>query len=344
MFSPDGQFILTCSRDKTARLWESYPLYISAHWTLNAVDFLHAGAEIDIEKVMATGNPSELAALGGEYFERNDYKNAQRCYEKSEGIEHSAGALISLCRIAEKTRQTFDFQRFLSSNKAEELRQYGDYFEQKADQMDSTRTSEKMQALGNADRLFEKSEGIEHSAEALITLDRIAEKTGQAFDFQRFIASNNAKELRQYGDYFSQIQKEKYREHVPDCMKAVHIGEKLLSLDTSFVTRKAVGAWYNELAYNQLFVPDGAGAEASIRQGMTLDPENLYLVKKLPTAFMLQGRYAEAEKLYLEYKDKPLGTKTFKDNYLEDLKNLEAQGVSHPDFVRVRALLEGGEK
>lgn len=105
--------------------------------------------------------------------------------------------------------------------------------------------------------------------------------------------------------------------------------------------RKHIARKYNELGFSQLYIPDSKAAEISLRRGLALDPANPDLSANLAHALLLQGKYAEAEKMYLEYKDKPYKGETYKVAFLSALKNLEDQGVTHPDIERIKALLTG---
>ncbi len=345
--------------------------------------------KLDVAEILKSERSWELRLYGDYFFDKEKWPQAGQLYEKAEQLEHAPETLIRLHHIAEKTRQTFDFQRFLNSENAKDLRLYGNYFfgkenwaqaeqlYEKAEQLEHS-TETLVQLHGLAERakrpfaferflasddaeelrycsdyffhaenwtktaqLCEKAERLEHKPETLIRLRRVTEKLGQPLDFQRFLASDNPDELRLYADYFAGIEQEKNKDCVADCLRAAELGEKLLTLDTSANARKTASDYYNILAYNQLFVPDGKAAEASIRRGLVLNPDNQMLMGRLPFALLLQGRYAEAEKMFLELKNQTLDGQTFSERFLEDLKNLEAQGVSHPDFERIKKLLEG---
>ncbi|MCB9351204.1 MAG: hypothetical protein H6573_27455 [Lewinellaceae bacterium] len=58
-------------------------------------------------------------------------------------------------------------------------------------------------------------------------------------------------------------------------------------------------------------------------------------------SLLFQGKYEEAEVLYLGFKDKPYGDSTYSKAFLEDLNALEEAGITHPDVGKVRALLNG---
>jgi len=70
--------------------------------------------------------------------------------------------------------------------------------------------------------------------------------------------------------------------------------------------------------------------------------ENSYT--NLPLAYLLNNQYQEAEKIYVEWENKPFksnsGYKTYRDAFLADLVDLEDNGITHPDFEKVRELLK----
>ncbi len=107
--------------------------------------------------------------------------------------------------------------------------------------------------------------------------------------------------------------------------------------------RELVAQHYSDLGKAQLYLPDGQAAEATLRRGIALDAANPHLPRHLAPALLLQGRYADAEKIYLENRDKSYDEGTYRDAFLHDLKTLEDQGVAHPDIARIRARLKEGQ-
>lgn len=199
--------------------------------------------------------------------------------------------------------------------------------------------------LIKAQLFYKKAQAIGHSPHALLQLNKIAEKTGQKFDFQQFLESKNLADFRLYGDYFIQKAEmlEPYREKIPSYKFALLLREKQLTLDTSAVTRIEVANEYNSLGFYQLFLPDGAAAEASLRRAYELDSANKFIPSNLAPALLLQGRWPEAEAEYRKWKDLEFDENvfsTYREAFLEDLSELERQGVTHPDFARARTLLQ----
>ncbi|HNG88576.1 MAG TPA: WD40 repeat domain-containing protein, partial [Saprospiraceae bacterium] len=130
--------------------------------------------------------------------------------------------------------------------------------------------------------------------------------------------------------------------------------DKAFSIDPveAVQRKKDLSETYNSLGWYQLFIPDSIGTgprncELSILRGIELDPSNLYLYTNLPTAYLLQNRWRDAEKIYLERKDQPYmpnrNLPFYRDVFLKDLEELEEGGIHHPGFECLRKLLtEGG--
>lgn len=97
---------------------------------------------------------------------------------------------------------------------------------------------------------------------------------------------------------------------------------------------------YGTLAWHQLFVRQFAEAEQSARKGLDIGPSREWINTNLALALLFQGKYEEAEALYLDLQDKPYGDSTFSQAFLDDFAALEEVGITHPDVEKVRALLK----
>lgn len=290
------------------------------------------GKKFDFQRFVSSENAEDLRQYANYFYETEQWPQAVQLYEKSEQLRHNPKTLLRLFIVAEKTRQSFDFQRLLVSDKVEDLRYYADYFYEKRLWLE-------------ANKLYEKAEQLEHSPVSLLHLFDISENTSQSFNFQRFLSSENIEELTQYEDYF--IQKAErldvYRDRITTYQSALLLREKQLTLDTTSATRVEVALEYSNLGFYQLFLPDGVAAQASLRRAFELDSSNIHIPTNLAPALLLQGRWPEAEKEYRKWKDLEYDENdlpTYREAFLSDLDELEKQGVTHPDFARARALLK----
>jgi hypothetical protein len=55
---------------------------------------------------------------------------------------------------------------------------------------------------------------------------------------------------------------------------------------------------------------------------------------------LFQGKYLEAEKMYISLKDKPYKNATYKDTFLANFNELEKAGVTHPDIAKIKTILK----
>ncbi|MCB0628824.1 MAG: tetratricopeptide repeat protein [Saprospiraceae bacterium] len=97
---------------------------------------------------------------------------------------------------------------------------------------------------------------------------------------------------------------------------------------------------YDHLAHYLLFSEDFRGAESIARRALEVNPTAEWVFLNLAHALLLQGRYAEAEVIYLERKDQAYkGAKNWGQAAIEDLNALESAGITHADVEKIRRVL-----
>ncbi len=97
---------------------------------------------------------------------------------------------------------------------------------------------------------------------------------------------------------------------------------------------------YNLLSYYLVLTRDFEGAEKAARRGIQLDATQPWLITNLAMSLLFQGNYEKAKIIYEEKKGKWMdGHGTYTKIFLDDLADMEAQGVTHPDVKKIRALL-----
>jgi tetratricopeptide (TPR) repeat protein len=231
----------------------------------------------------------------------------------------------------QKTGQAFDFNQFLVSDHVNELRSYGDYFFEK-------------EKWTEAKQLFEKAESLQHSREVLQNLYLISEKTGEAFDFQRFSVSGTVSDLNDYANFLigeAEFNQKWSTNWVPNYQNGLQLREKQIRLDTTAALPARMSREYTGCAHKQIFLPDGKAAEASVRRALELDPTNIYTHMLLAPALLLQGKYEEAEIEYKKWAPLPFNSlNTFRAIFLSELERMEGEGLTGIDYARARAWLE----
>ncbi len=128
-----------------------------------------------------------------------------------------------------------------------------------------------------------------------------------------------------------------YPEPTDDEQRQDHIvlaeqARKSLVLDPSQANRRLLAQALNSLGWYELLTGHFQEAEAHCRESLEYDQESLYPHTNIPTALLFQGKYEAAQKLYLEWKDKPFppggdAMPTFKEAFLDDLKTFEEKGL-----------------
>lgn len=90
-------------------------------------------------------------------------------------------------------------------------------------------------------------------------------------------------------------------------------------------------------SYQCLFIGRYEEAEQLARESIAIDESKHWLITNLATALLFQGRYNEAEAIYLQYKDE------LKDSYLDDFKAFEDAGAipkeHQADVERIKQLI-----
>ena len=75
------------------------------------------------------------------------------------------------------------------------------------------------------------------------------------------------------------------------------------------------------MSFTYLFMKDYVKAEQAARDGIALAPTKHWIYSNLAAALLFQGNYAEAEKIYRQYKDE------LKDGFLDDFKQFKETSV-----------------
>jgi tetratricopeptide (TPR) repeat protein len=101
---------------------------------------------------------------------------------------------------------------------------------------------------------------------------------------------------------------------------------------------------YVNLSWYQLFSRDFQGALNSVKAGLAIEPRDMMLQTNRAHALLLLNREAEAFEVYRQYIGKRFdsGDRSWEDVILKDLTDLEKEGVTHPRFADVRALMRSG--
>ena len=103
----------------------------------------------------------------------------------------------------------------------------------------------------------------------------------------------------------------------------------------------SAGDWF-DLSWYALFAQQPKEAIAAAQKTLALDPTKQKVETNLALGYLLDNQWPEAEKIYLKWKGKefPGGSRLCDEYFLQDLDYLEAADITHPDFAKVRTMLQ----
>lgn len=310
------------------------------------------GRPFDKNRILNLSSAEELLYYAKSLNGNGDWDFAAEVCARAVQIAPTVDAKTLWHNICHMGGIPFDLQVFTKSESARDLVQFGEYF---------------LNAMRNdtlAKQLFLRSEKIQHSSGALTGLYKVAQRQNKPFDTDLFLRQDDPSELALYAGFMQleAYKHEKHRDKVPELQIAVQCIEKA---NKGKQKVRFIAEYYNNLSFFQLFVPDGKAAEMSARKALKVNPDYLLAYTNLAPALLLQGKYKAAEKEYRKWKDKPLQTgspvggellieslsedteetpkaspQTFRAAFLSDLDELERNGITHPDFAKIRMLLK----
>jgi WD40 repeat protein len=373
-FSPDGKTVLTGSSDKTARLWDLHGMTLqifSGHTeAIRTVAFSPDG------KLIVTGSDDKTARIwdlmGNTHQILSGYKNSLYT------VTFSPDGKTVLTGSGDYTARLFNVKmplnRFMEENISEELSvdqklQYGII---KIDQLVKEENinnlfegvkfclseakvlkDKKTEYLNEADTLFKKLSGSINNTPgrklyiscgldlySLLPQKYIFDRIDDAN--QLFISSSTKEELKDAFDYYSErcsyLDSVKIALKLPECF--IQISGKLLSVDTA--ARHTISLDLACLSWPLLQNKKFKTSLDAITLSIKADSANQYAFTTLPLVLILNNHFDEASRIYLKYyKEYILNTpfKAYRLIYLDDIADLERRGIRHPDFSKMKELL-----
>jgi WD40 repeat protein len=274
------------------------------------------------------------------YFSRQEkWEKAEQLLEKA--IQQGAGteAMIELHKVRLAQQRSFDIQLMLNVKHTRALQMGINYFKAIKD-------------WKNAKLLSEHLLTLEDTPDNRFQIHQFCKKVGSdCFEELFFMDDINA--LNEYLIFFrmkSIIYSPGDRDS--NMEQLLHrLGLHAISLSTQGDDLTEYANYTNNYAWQQLQGGDFKGAEITLREGLSYASGYEYFHSNLPLALLLQGKYEEAENLYLEYKDQPwlpnTDHKTFKGVFLADINEFEEKKIipaEHLEAVeRIKALLQSEE-
>lgn len=97
----------------------------------------------------------------------------------------------------------------------------------------------------------------------------------------------------------------------------------------------------SSMAFNRVLIRDFIQAEKWAREGLDIDSSQVIIYKILAVSLLLQGKYEEAEQIYLQYRD------DLKESFIEDIEKFDKMEIipeEHKKEVeKIKRILIGGD-
>jgi len=119
-------------------------------------------------------------------------------------------------------------------------------------------------------------------------------------------------------------------------LKAYEVAKKLIALEPNNYSN------YYDLSFYCFFINKQHEAIMAAKKSLELAPDKTGVYTNLALGYVLDNEFEKAKPIYLEWKDKhfPGDERFCKEVFLKDIKELEAAGIKHKDFKKVRDLLK----
>jgi hypothetical protein len=203
--------------------------------------------------------------------------------------------------------------------------------------VDSSDVNAKIQLLG----IYENQQKDSPSEDLRSKID-ILEK--------ELLLVNDIEGLREVEGY---LYNKFYRNEIPwssaNIQKYLFVCEKIVNQDTEF-SRVRQNTAYSlcYMTYYLLFKKEFKFALQSIQLAIKADEKNITIYEYLPLVYLLNNQYEDAEKVYNTWKDKPWTAndrfKTFGGFFLRYIEEMEIQGITHPDFKKIKEIISGAKE
>jgi WD40 repeat protein len=374
VFSPDGKTVLTGSSDKTARLWDLngklIRIFIGHTATIRTVAFSPDG------KSIVTGSDDMTARIWDLRGNTLQILSGNKNYIYS--VSFSPDGKTVLTGSADNNARLFNVKmpinKFLNNNILEELSleqelQYGII---QIDQLMKVRDVNNLLAgvkfcLAEAKiQLDKKTYFIDY---AVFLYQKAGSSLGSTTERKIFIkygielfklrplkfisdeiknanmfllSSSKKEEIKDYFDFYSEIcsnlDSVKIDLKLPECL--IQISDKLLNIDPA--ARNTISIDLSCLSWPLLQNRKFKLSLDAIKLAVKADSANPFAYITLPLALVLNNRFNEASPIYNKDCMNYIYNNIFKSNrrlYLDDIADLEERGITHPDFGRVKELL-----
>ena len=342
IYAPDRRQLLFSTIDERVILFDV---------TRNRVlaDVSHRGSVRDIGFAK---NPSQFYSASNDENAILWDQNGNKIKQFSHYIDQNSTAYVEMLAASpvyhELATATSNKEVFLWDNLGEKIGNYR--FPQNIKSLDYSPDGKHL-LIGLEDGTLNVYPTYQELVSRLGTLDWIEiDQLGFEMPLRYWLNENNPDQLKAYANHFAE-KSDNFKDppgHVHVLSVAAVLYEKWLT----FTSRSALSASdqdrlvqvYGNLAWNQIKTGAFKDAISSSRKGIAIQPEKKWQQTNLALAYVMSGQFSKARPIYLQLKDaindaSTYDRRTLREVFLADITELEAEGITHPDFDKVRKLL-----
>jgi tetratricopeptide (TPR) repeat protein/DNA-directed RNA polymerase subunit RPC12/RpoP len=127
---------------------------------------------------------------------------------------------------------------------------------------------------------------------------------------------------------YAKVKKKQYAAAIEDIQRAIQLDPKN-------------GDYYLSLGWHQLFNRKPRESIAASLKALELSPDHALIINgNLAHAYLFDNQFDKAKAIYLENKDTTLHDgRAFSQSVLDDFKEFQEAGITHPDMEKIKALL-----
>ena len=249
--------------------------------------------------------------------------------------------------------EILNYDDVIKLENAESLFEAGEYYAQIANETGSI--NEQKLNLDYSQKLFEKTVSKESKAKFYMSyldvllevydmdstkqdvVTKIKEQSNKLFQTKKEkdemlkVANYYNKDIKKYKDFkFYDKALELYKTLLKDYPQDTTLREEI------------AGNGLANLAGPLIEVKKFQLALYATKLALEANKNDVYVIEALPLCYLLNNEFEKARQLYLEWKDKPgpdEDYKTYKEAFLEDIDFAEKEGITHPDFKKIKELL-----
>ena len=132
---------------------------------------------------------------------------------------------------------------------------------------------------------------------------------------------------------YAKVKKKQYAAAIEDIQRAIQLDPKN-------------GDYYLSLGWHELFNRKPRESIAASLKALELSPDNALIINgNLAHAYLFDNQFDKAKAIYLENKDAKLRDgRAFSQSVLDDFKEFQEAGITHPDMEKIKALFAGKDE